>query len=160
VRDLQLVRSPDDKRRLDLAGVGSVRFENMWGTKLVIVAPGSGEWRIDGRGPFRRASVVTDAGQDVIASFAPGRIEYGGRVVEATTPHQGMLERRPPFQIVEGGRAIARVTPRVWDEKPLDLTVLDEEFVASDPLLFLLALYVANLISVSRAAGASAGGVG
>jgi hypothetical protein len=28
----------------------------------------------------------------------------------------------------------------VWDEKPFDVTLLDEDFAANDPLLLLLAL--------------------
>jgi hypothetical protein len=157
MRDLQLIRSTDDKRRLDLEGFGSVRFENLWGTKLVIAAPGSGEWRIDGRGPFKRASVATDAAGTQVAAFSAGRVEYGDRVVEVAAPQQGLLERRPPFEIVEGTRELARVTPRVWDEKPLDVTLLDEEWASNDPLLFLLALYAANLIAQSRQADAATG---
>jgi hypothetical protein len=56
-------------------------------------------------------------------------------------------------------RELASVTSRLWDEKPLDLTVLDEEFAENDPLLFLFSLYRANCVSASRSAGAAAGGV-
>jgi hypothetical protein len=94
MRELQLVRSTEDKRRLDLAGVGTVRFENMWG---------------DGR-----------------------RVVHGDRRVEVTTP-----------------------ASRVWSEKPVDVTVLDEDFVQREPLLFLLALYAANRIASSRQAAAA-----
>ena len=157
MRDLQLVRGTDDKRRLDLEDVGSVRFENVWGTKLVLAAPGAGEWWIAGRGPFKRASVATDATGQTVAAFAAGRVEYDDRVVQVTTPDQGLLERRPPFVIVENAHELARVTPRVWDEKPLDVTLLDEAWASQDPLLFLLALYAANLIAISRQAGGATG---
>jgi hypothetical protein len=159
MRELQLVRSADDKRRLDLEGVGSVRFENIWGTKLVLTASGGGAWRIAGRGPFRRSSAATDALGTTVATMSRRGVEQGDRVVEVTTPHQGLLERRPPFVIVENGRELARVAPRVWDEKPLDVTLLEEEFAANDPLLFLLTLYRAQLVAASRQAGAAAGGV-
>jgi hypothetical protein len=45
----------------------------------------------------------------------------------------------------------------VWDEKPVDVTILDEDWASRDPLLFLLALYAANLIAQSRLAGAATG---
>ncbi len=129
------------------------------GTKLVLAADAGGEWGISVRlfgGPGPQA---TDAAGTVVAALKRGRIEYGGRVVEVTTPHQGLMERRPPFVIVENGREIARVAPKVWDEKPLDVTVLDEEFLARDPLLFLFALYGANGIAGARPAAAAAGSV-
>jgi hypothetical protein len=31
MRELELTRSPDDKRRLELAGVGILRSEDFWG---------------------------------------------------------------------------------------------------------------------------------
>jgi hypothetical protein len=160
VRELQLLRSPDDKRRLDLAGVGYVRFENMWGTKLVLVAASAGEWRVAGRLMFRGETTATDAAGTTVAKIAGNRVEYGDRTVEVTTPHEGLLEKRPPYLVVENGREIAHVASQAWSEKPLDVSILDEEFVTTDPLLFLLALYTAQLISARRSASAAAGGVG
>jgi hypothetical protein len=155
---MQLIRRPDDKRCLDLDGVGSIRFENLWGTKLVLTATGGEAWRIERRRKSRGLT-ATDAAGAAAATFTAGGIEHGDRVLQVTAPKQGLLERRPPFVIVERESAIARVVPRVWDEKPLDVTVLDEELVAGDPLLFLCALYQANLIASSRQASAAAGDV-
>jgi len=154
--ELQLTRAPDDKRRLDLPGVGSVRFENIWGTKLRIAAPGHPEWRV-----VRRRSGVTVSDPDgrTVAAFAGARVEHGDVAVEVTTPHQGPFDRRPPFVLMEGGRELARIAPSVWSEKPVAVTVLDEDFVAREPQLFLLALYRAQLVAASRMAGAAAGGV-
>ena len=161
MRELQLIRSADDKRRLDLEGVGSVRFENMWGTKLAFSAPALDDLRIDGKGPFRRADVATDAAGHTVATLScgrdKGRVECGDRVVDVTGPLRGVLERRHPFEITENARDIARVASRVWDEKPIDVTLIDEEFATRDPLLFLLALYVGNLVAASRSARAAAG---
>jgi hypothetical protein len=156
MRELELTRSPDDKRRLDLAGIGSVRFENIWGTKLRITAPGHGEWRVE---RSRRGMTVSDADGMAVAAFAGARIEHGDVVVEVRTQHQGLLERRPPFLLVAGDRPLGRVAPSVWSEKPVAVTVVDENFAARYPLLFLLALYRAQLIAASRFAGAAAGGV-
>jgi hypothetical protein len=158
MRELQLIRRPDDKRRLDLDGVGSIRFENLWGTKLVLTATGGEAWRIERRRKARDLTATDGAGA-AAATFTPGGIEHADVLVQVATPDRGLLERRPPFVIVERGREIARVAPKVWDEKPLDVTVLDEEFVAGNPLLFLCALYQANLVASSRQAGAAAGGV-
>ena len=158
MRELQLVRSSNDKRRLDLQGVGSVRFENMWGTKLCLSAPGQVDWRIAGR--WRRgATTATDATGAVVATLVGQRVEHGQRAVEVTTPHQGVFDRRPQFVLVENDREIARVAPHVWNEKPLDVTLMDEDFAAEEPQLLLFALWAANRIAASRQAGAAAEGV-
>jgi hypothetical protein len=129
---------------------------HIWGTKLRLSAPGHGDWRV-ARG--RGGPTVTDADGTTVASFAGARIEHGDVAIEVTTPHQGLLERRPPFLLVEGDRELARVAPSVWSEKPIAVTLLDEDFAAQQPLLLLLALYRAQLIAGSRQAGAAAGGV-
>jgi hypothetical protein len=153
MRELQLVRSTEDKRRLDLAGVGTVRFENMWGTKLCFSTSGGSEWRIAGR--HRRAVPVRDAAGTTVATIEGRQVAHGDRRVEVTTPRQGIFERRPPFVLLEGDHELARVASRVWSEKPVDVTVLDEAFVQREPLLFLLALYAANRIASSRQAAAA-----
>jgi len=159
VRELQLIRCVDDKRRLDLQGVGSVRFENFWGTKLCLSAPGHVDWRIAGRARGRAPLRVTDPAGAAVATLIGRRVEHGHRALEVTTPHQGLLDRRPPFVFVEGDREIARVAPKVWDEKPVDITLMDEDFAAEQPQLLLFALWVACRIAGSRMAGAAAGGV-
>ncbi|HMJ96183.1 MAG TPA: hypothetical protein VK486_10035 [Thermoleophilaceae bacterium] len=154
MRELQLTRSPDDKRRLDLPGVGSLRFENLWGTKLRLSAPGHGEWRVV---RSRRGVTVSDADGTTVAAFAGKGVEHGDVAIEVTTPHQGLLERRPPFVLLEGDRELARMAPSVWSEKPTAVTLFDEDFAARHPLLLLLALYRAQLVAQRRMASASAG---
>jgi hypothetical protein len=156
MRELQLTRSTEDKRRLDLPGVGSVRFENIWGTKLRLTAPGHGEWRVVRR---RGGVTVSDADGMTVAAFTHRGVEHGDVAVEVTTPHQGLLDRRRPFLLLEGDRELARVAPSVWSEKPTAVTVLDEDFAARHPLLFLVALYRAQLVAASRQAAAAAGTV-
>jgi hypothetical protein len=156
MRELQLTRSTDDKRRLDLPGVGSLRFENIWGTKLRLTVPGHGEWRIVRR---RRGVTVSDADGMTVAAFTGRGVEQGDVAVEVATPHQGLLDGRPPFLLLEGERELARMAPSVWSEEPTAVTLLDEDFAARHPLLLLLALYRAQLVAASRMAGAAAGGV-
>jgi len=158
MHELQLIRSVDDKRRLDLHGVGSVRFENMWGTKLCLSAPGHVDWRI-ARSGRRGGITATDATGAVVATLVGQRVEHGHRSVDVTTPHQGVFDRRPPFVLVEGDRELAKVAPQVWSEKPVDVTLMDEQFAAEQPHLLLFALWAANRIAASRQAGAAAGGV-
>jgi hypothetical protein len=153
MRELQLTRSPDDKRRLDLPGVGYLRFENMWGTKLRLCAPGQGQWRV---ARSRGGPTVTGEDGATAATFAGAGVERDGVAIEVRAPLQGLFERRPPFLLVNGDRELARVASAVWSEKPTAVTLLDEEFVAQHPLLFLLALYRAQLVAQSRFASAAA----
>jgi hypothetical protein len=115
MRELQLTRATDDKRRLDLPGVGSLRFENIWATKLRLTAPGHGEWRVVRR---RRGVTVSDADGMTVAAFTGRGVEQRDVAVDVTTPHQGPLDRRPPFLLLEGDRELARMAPSVWSEKP------------------------------------------
>jgi hypothetical protein len=158
MRELQLTRSPGDKRQLELPGVGSIRFENRLGTTATIAAAGCGDWHMS-RGLFRGPTIATDAAGVTVAQITRSGVESAGRVLVPTTPHQGPLDRRPPFMLVEGERELARIAPHVWNENPLDVTVLDDVFAERDPQLFLFALYAANLIASSRMASAAAGGV-
>jgi hypothetical protein len=102
---------------------------------------------------------VSDSDGMTVAAFSRGGVEQGDVAVDVTTPHQGLLERRPPFLLLEGDRELARFAPSVWSEKPTAVTILDEDFAARHPLPLLLALYRAQLIAQSRMAGAAAGGV-
>ena len=133
-----------------------MRFENLWGTKLRITAPGRGDWHVVRR---RRGVTVSDADGTTVAAFTHRGVEHGDVAVEVRTPHQGLLDRRPPFLLIDGDRELARIEPSVWSEKPLAVTILDEDFATRQPLLLLLALYRAQLIAASRHAGAAAGGV-
>jgi hypothetical protein len=153
MREIELTRSPDEKRRLDLPGVGTVRFENMWGTKLRLSAPGHGEWRVV---RSRRGVAVSDMDGAAVASFDGARVEHGDVVVEVRAPQPGLLERRPPFVVVEGERELARIEPKVWSEKPTAVTIVDDDFAARHPLLLLLALYRTQLIAQSLYARAAA----
>ncbi len=156
MRELQLTRSPDDKRRLDLPGVGSVRFENLWGTKLRITAPGHGEWRVV---RSRRGIAVSDADGMTVAAVVGARVEHGDVAVEVRTQHQGLLERRPAGSSGRGrSRAGSRRAVGVEREAHRG-DRREEDFAARHPLLFLLALYRVQLIAASRMAGAAAGGV-
>lgn len=154
MRETALTRDPDDKRRLDLPGVGTIRFANRWGTELELSAPGHDPWRIK-RPMFRGAMTITDPAGGTAATMDDGGVEHGGRKVRVDAPRQGLLERRPPFLLLEGDRELARIAPRVWDEKPVAVTLLDESFAEQEPLLLLLAFYRANLVASSRMASAA-----
>jgi hypothetical protein len=160
MRELQLTRNPGDTRQLELAGVGTMRFGNRLGTKATIAAPGRGDWFMQ-RGLFRGPATAHDvAGATVAQVTGSGRVESAGRLLLATTPHQGLLERRPPFLLLEGEHELARVAPTVWSEKPLDVTILDEAFAERDPQLLLFTLYAANLVASARMASAAAAAAG
>lgn len=160
MRETALIRDSGDKRRLDLEGVGTVRFTDRLGRQLEISAPGRDPWRVK-RPMFRGATTITDPAGATVATLVEGGVEHGGRTVRVTTPDtEGLFARYPPFLLLEGDRELARIDPRVWDEKPVAVTLLDETFAAEEPQLLLLGLYRANLIASSRMAGAMATAAG
>ena len=152
MRETALVRDPEDARHLDLEGVGTVRFTDRLGRQLELSAPGRDPWRIR-RPMFRGKTTITDSSGTTVATMAGDGVEHGGRAVRVATPEtEGLFAKSPPFLLVEGERELARIDPRVWDEKPVAVTLLDEAFAAEEPQLLLLGSYCANLIASSRMA--------
>jgi len=105
---------------------------------------------------FGGAVTITDPAGSTVATMDGDGVEHGGRTVRVTTPDPvGLFAGYPPFLLLEGGREIARIDPRVWDEKPVAVTLLDEAFAQQEPQLLLLAFYAANLVASGRSARAA-----
>jgi hypothetical protein len=153
VREVTFVR---DKRLNELPGIGSVRFTSPWGNKAVVSAPGHPEWRLSGRVMFRDVTHVADQTGMEIATFNVTRraIEYGRRTLLVWPPRQGLMDKAKPVELIEDGQVLATFSPRAWGTKPVTVTIFDEEFARTEPLLILLGAWGANQIAAIKMAAA------
>jgi hypothetical protein len=162
MRELTLIRDPDDKRRLDLEPLGTFRWTSAAGHKATLSAPSHPDWHLGGRIMLRDVTHITDQLGTKLGTFTASKraIELGPRTLHVRKPKEGWTGGPQPVELIEDERVLARYAPWAWDGKrPITVEIVDEEFAGREPLLVLLGLYgtVPYAISSSAAAAASAG---
>ena len=159
MRELTLTRDPEDKRRCDVPGLGTVRFLNRWGNKVELSAPGHPSLHLSGKVMLRDVTQITDQLGTGIGTFTTSTrtLELGTRTLHVVKPKEGLTSGPRPVELSEDGRVLARYAPYAWDgRKPITVELVDEEFAAAEPLLVLLGLYGALQYAINRSAAAAA----
>ena len=159
MRELTLTRDPQDKRRNDLPGIGTVRFTSAFAHKTVLSAPSHGDWHLRGRIMLRDVTHISDQTGIEIGTFTSSRstIEIGDRTLHVLQAREGWTGGAKPVELVEDERPLVRYAPWSWDgRRPVTVKILDEEFAAEEPLIVLLGLYGALQYAISRSASAAA----
>jgi hypothetical protein len=154
--DLALTRTAGDRRRYELAGVGSLRFQGLFGRTGVAEADGAC-WRFARIGFWRRLIEATDADGTHVGLFEPvtlrrgGALEWSGRAL-ALRPASAWRER---YVLADGGRELALLDGKSWGRRPV--TVSADDPSALDPGLLLFAAFVVRGLAedASGAAGAA-----
>jgi len=77
--DLELPRTPEDRRLYSLEGVGTVRQDGLF-SRSVTAEAGGRSWRFTRRGFWQRAMEATDAAGTIVGEFEPRSIRRGGRL--------------------------------------------------------------------------------
>jgi len=77
--DLELTRTPEDRRRYALDGVGTVRRNGFLSRTATAEANGR-TWQFAGRGFWRRGVIARDAAGTIVGEFEPRGMRRGGRV--------------------------------------------------------------------------------
>jgi hypothetical protein len=77
--DLELTRTPEDRRRYTLDGVGTVRHNGFLSRTATAEANGR-TWQFAGRGFWRRGVIARDAAGTIVGEFEPRGMRRGGRV--------------------------------------------------------------------------------
>jgi hypothetical protein len=160
VTEVLLTRDPADRRRNDLPGIGTVQFTSAWGNKAVLSAPGHPEWHLRGRLMFRDVTHVADQTGIELGTFTRSKraIEVGGRTLVVRMPKESLTSGPKPVELLEDERMLARYAPWAWDgERPVTVTLLDEEFARAEPLMVLLGLYGTLQYAIMRSAKAATG---
>lgn len=154
--DLELTRTPGDRRLYLLPGVGSLRLEGMFSRAATAEVDGK-TWRFGRRGFWQRDIVATDAAGTTVAEFAPNTLRRGGtlrwnRRELMLRPSSAWRER---YALADGDDELAVLDGKSWGRRPVKVSVAD--IGAIDPALLLFAAFVVRSLA-EDAAGAGAGG--
>jgi hypothetical protein len=152
--DLELTRSPEDRRLYTLAGIGTLRLEG-WASRRATAQAGSDSWRIARRGFWQRAIEAADAAGTAVGSFEPRTLQRGGTVRwddrELTLRPASMWRER--YALASGDRELAILDGKGWGRRPVRVSVEDPAGI--EPGLLLFAAFVVR--SLAEDAGAAAG---
>ncbi len=153
--DLDLTRSPDDRRLYVLDGIGSLKLEG-WGSRRATATAREGSWRLERRGLFKATFEASD-----LAGAAAGRFEGRSLRRGGTLRWQGReLGLQPAsawrerYELVENGNELAVLDGRGWGKRPVKVKLDDAQI---DPGLLLFAAYVVRGLADDASAAAGGG---
>lgn len=155
--DLELVRTPGDRRTYRLGDLGTLQITGFWGRSAVATADDGRTWRLDRTSLWRSSSAAIDgdgreAGRFDARSIARGGdLTWEGRSYELR-PASSWRER---YALVVGDREVAVIDGRGWGKRPVGVTIAASGL---DPGLLLYVAYVVRSLAedASGAAGGSA----
>ena len=157
VPDLELTRTPDDRRAYALEGVGILRLEGRFSRTATAEVDGE-RWRFTRKkGFWQRSLEATDASGATVGEFEPhglrrgGILRWGGREL-ALRPASTWRER---YAVADGERELAVLDGKGWGRRPVTIAVGDLGALPPEELLF-AAFVVRGLAADAAAAGAGA----
>jgi hypothetical protein len=152
--DLELTRSPDDRRLYALKDIGTLRLAG-WASRRATAEAGSDSWRIARRGFWQRVIEAADAAGTAVGSFEPHTLRRGGTVRwddrELTLRPASMWRER--YALASGDHELVILDGKGWGRRPVRVTV--EDPAAIEPGLLLFAAFVVR--SLAEDAGTAAG---
>ena len=156
--ELELTRTPHDRRLYTLEGVGTIRLEGLFSNSATAHAGGD-TWCIARRGLWHPIIEATDVAGVVVGSFIPRDIRRGGTLRWAghdlrLRPVSALRER---YALREGETDLAVLDGKSWGKRPIKITLPEPD--AIEPGLLLFAAVVVHRLAVnadSSAAGSTA----
>jgi len=163
--ELELTRTPGDRRLYSLAGVGTLRLEGFFSRNATAEAEASGGWCFSRRGLWQRIMQATDMAGNVVGEFVPRGLRRGGTLGWAgreltLRPASSWRER---YALADGERELVLIDGTSWGRRPVKMTLAE----AIEPGLLLFAAFVvrglaadagsAGAASASTSSGAAAG---
>jgi len=155
MNELELTRSPDDRRLYVLEPVGTLRLDGLFSRSATAQA-GTDNWHLARSGFWRRVIQATDAGGSLAGEFIPrdlrrgGTLRWGDREL-ALRPASSWRER---YALADGDRELAILDGKGWGRRPVAVTILDSD--AIEPGLLLFAAFVVRQLAVNAANASSA----
>jgi len=159
--DLELTRTPGDRRLYALDGAGTLRLEG-WFSRSATAEAGEQRWQIDRRGLFTATIEATDAAGTVQGEFHGRALRRGGtlRWGERELELRSSSIWRERYALVDGERELATIEGKGWGRRPVKVTIDDAATV--EPGLLLFAAFVVRALAEDAASsaggGAAAGG--
>lgn len=155
--ELELTRTPNDRRLYVLEGVGTLRSEGLGSHAATADADGV-RWRLGRRRWWHSDIQATDATGAVVGEFEPRTIRRGGALhwlghELSLRPASAWRER---YALVDGDRELAILDGKGWGRRPVKISLRD--LGAVEPGLLLFATFVVR--GLADDAGAAAGASG
>ena len=164
VADLELTRSQGDRRRYDLAGVGTLSLQGRLFSRTAVAEADGNRWRFTASGVFRPGATATDATGAVVGEFEARTLRRGGalRWAERELVVRPASAWRERYALAEGDRELALFHGKGWGRRPVTVTVDDPAALDAGLLLF-TAFVVRRLAedaggSAAAASSSAAGG--
>lgn len=156
--ELALTRSPGDRRRFELEGVGTLRLGG-WASRWATVEAGERRWGLARRGLWRSRIEATDPAGSVVGTFEGRSLKRGGTLrweerEYVLKPDSHWTER---YALGDGDRRLAVLEGRGWGKRPVRVDVEDRSAIDAGLLLF-TAFVVRALAEDATAAGSAASG--
>ena len=153
--ELELTRTPHDRRRYALEGIGTVRLTGLFSRDAS--AEGAGDrWTFSRRGFWRRGIDALDADGAIVGAFVPRDIRRGGTLRwagrEFTLRPVSVLQER--YALSEDERDLVLLDGKGWGGRPVRVSLTHPDTV--EPGLLLFAAFVVHVLAVD--ASGSAGG--
>lgn len=152
--DLELTRTPQDRRLYALEGVGTLRLEGVLRRRAVAEADGR-RWTITRRGFGQRSAEAVDAAGAVAGTFAVSGLRRGGAITWAGVPFalRPASRWRERFALSRDDHELAVLDGKGWGKRPVKVTA--EDVGAVDPGLLLFAAFVVRALAEDSAAAAA-----
>jgi hypothetical protein len=154
--DLELRRTPEDRRLYALDGFGTLRLQGFLSRAATAEAGGT-RWEIARRGFWQRRIEATDAAGAVVGAFEPrglrrgGTVRWAGRELELRAASRW----RERYALADGDRELAVLDGKGWGRRPVKVTLDDPDAV--EPGLLLFAAFVVRGLAEDASAAAGAG---
>jgi hypothetical protein len=154
--DLELERTPGQRRLYRVDGLGTLRFEGL-ASRTASARAADASWRFARRGFWGRRAEATDASGAGVGAFEPratrrgGTLRWGGREL-TLRPASRWRER---YALADGDEELAVLHGKGWGRRPVAIRLDDPR--AIDPGLVLFAAFVVRGLAddANAAAGAA-----
>jgi hypothetical protein len=152
--ELELTRTPGDRRRYLLDGVGTLRLEGHFSRGATAEAA-TGTWRFSRRGFWQRGMEATTPAGDVAGEFAPRGFRRGDalRWGDRELTLQPISALRERYLLAEGGRELGRIDGRSWGRRPVTVTLAEPASI--EPGLLLFACFVVRQLADDSSSGST-----
>ena len=157
--ELALTRSKGDRRRYDLAGMGTLRLGG-WASRWATAEVGERRWGFARRGLFRSVIEATDPAGVVVGAFEGRSLKRGGTLrwdedEYVLKPDSAWTEH---YALLDGERRLASLEGKGWGKRPVRVALEDEAEV--DPGLLLFTAFVVRALAedATAATGTVTGG--
>lgn len=156
--ELELTRTPGDRRRYTLEGAGTLRLRGWTGRSATAeTTAGDRSWELAQRGMFRAVIEASDTAGVLVGAYEPRTFRRGGALTwqgrdYGLRPASAWKER---YALTDGDRELAVIEGKGWGKRPVRVDVADP--AALPPGLLLFVVYVVRALAENAQSAAASG---